>query len=318
MNVGTNLFEPSQGVETGIREEIVEILAAEFQTEKDVSGESQPLVPDEISDKMLNYVRSGHFTIPQMLSELVENSESITGTLSPILLTISSLFLPQNKHADILKELLSQLLKPSDPIFTILMIAINKASYLDSKDLLENWQRTLCIVILSMLNSQVKDMQKDQVSIYLDKLGEALFTAGRTSKESYLGLFLIFAAKQRIVYEFLDKYAKNSWRIDLNINLLCSIHNLLYEEEPDVYELTMLKLSFNRGYICYQSGISYYENALKYLNVVMTRKQYLQHFKLQKTVDDAMMIKDKVMTVLNYQNRKEEVKHTIKGIFILS
>lgn len=128
------------------------------------------------------------------------------------------------------------------------MIAINKASLLEGKDLLENWQTTFSIVVANLLNRHTVNIaDQTQVMIYLDKLGELLFDKNRSAKEQWIGLFFIFATKQRVLYKFLDSHCKNSWRLDMNFNVLCTIDNLLNETDADAFEVTKLRLAFYRG-----------------------------------------------------------------------
>lgn len=328
MNVGTDLFKPSQGVETGIsvisnslgiREEIVNLVLTEFdqQSQELEQTEDAKSSTDDTSNKIFSDIRQGKAPVAMLLQELLKNKQFISEDLNGLVLVLSSLFLNKFEYENMVHAYITKALAPTDTLYTLLMISINKAQLLESSNLLHNWPMTFGMVILSLLNSaNAQSTAQEQVMIYLDKLGSALFTDQRSAKENWLGLFFIFVAKQQPLYVFLDKHAKNGWRVDLNINLLCTIDNLFYEEDADAYEVTMLKLAFYRGYLCYQAGKQYYETALKFLNEVIKKKRYLGMYKCESTVNDAVMVKDKIMKVLNYENKQivpEEKKQQFSG-----
>lgn len=261
MNVGTDLFKPSQGVETGnhtdsnfigIREEIVNLILTEFDQQAQGLEQTEDLksVTDDTSNKIFSDIRQGKAPVYMLLQELLKNKQFISEDMDGLVLVLSSLFLSKIEYENMVHAYILKALDPTDTLYTLLMISINKAQLLESKHLLHNWPTTFGMVILSLLNcTNVQSSAQEQVMIYLDKLGTALFTDQRSAKENWLALFFIFVARQQPLYLFLDKHAKNGWRLDLNINLLCTIDNLFYEEDADAYEVTMLKLSFYRGYL---------------------------------------------------------------------
>lgn len=202
---------------------------------------------DDTSEKILTQIREGSAPVAALLQELLRNQQFISEGMNGLLLITSSLFLNRNDYHAMISSYISKVLSDTDPLYTLLMICINKASSLESKKLLHNWPTTFSMVMLSLLNNSGMQVQQDQVMLYMDKLGSEIFRNGASEKERWVGLYLVFTAKQQSLYQFLDKYSKHSWRMDLNFNLLCTLDNLLYEEDPDAYEVTMLKLCYYRG-----------------------------------------------------------------------
>lgn len=153
MNVGTNVFRPSQGVETGtlnilynlgIREEIVDLVMNEFQSDTNLKEfESDlPSAKDETSDKILSDLRNGKAPVMFLLQELLNNNEFVSKDMNGLMLVMSSIFLNHVDYANILQEYISKLLEPDDTLYILLMISINKAEYLQKDKLLTNWQTT--------------------------------------------------------------------------------------------------------------------------------------------------------------------------------
>jgi hypothetical protein len=204
---------------------------------------------DGASQRVLGDISSGKGVAGVLLKEMIRNKQVITKDLSPLLVLIASLVLNRQEYENLVYEYISKTLDKESTLYTMLMVAVNKATMLESEHLAKNWLTTLGVIVESLLDGEVTGIREDQVLIYLDKLGRALFHKDRSEEENWLGVFFVYSAKQQPLYKFLDEHAKNSWRIDLNFNLLCTIDNLLFEEDPDTYEITMLKLAYYRSYL---------------------------------------------------------------------
>ena len=271
---------------------------------------------DQMSSKIFSEIRNGASPAVLFLQDLVKNNQLISENTSSLLIAISSIFLNKNEYNELLYSYISKALSPWDPLYTLLLISINKADRLESKYLLENWQNTFSIVVLNLLNRQQEaSISQNQVWIYLDKLGAELFTKSKIASDQWVGLFFVFASRQQSIFKFLDIHAKNSWRIDINFNLLCSIDNILNEGDDDVYEVSKLRLSFYRGIIWFNCGVNYYTHGIKWLNNVIKRKEYLQNYRLKSTVDQAIDYRQRMTDIIDFQyknKRSEENKQ--KGI----
>lgn len=79
----------------------------------------------------------------------------------------------------------------------------------------------------------------------------------------------------------------------MNINLLCTIDNLLHEQDPDLYELTMLKLAYYRADMVHEIDQKYAQIAVKNCNAVLERKDYLIQFEAENTVKEAQNLLNK-------------------------
>ena len=309
MNVSSNLFLPSKGVEVGIRHELLEVVMHEFGAQ-DVGCDVQmkkTASTDGTSDKILSNIREGSEPVLSLLQELLKNKQFITEDTNALLMVISSIFLGKNEYETLVQTYITKLLDPSDTIYTLLMISINRANSLKEENLLSNWTSTFGMVVVSFLNNaSVQGVKGDQVQIYIHKLGMALFNRARSLKERWMGQFFIFAAKQVSLFDFLNEKLKNSWRTDLDYNILLTIENLLYEEHPDAYQVTMLKLGYYRACLLHQAGTEYYELALKLLVGVLKKKQYLKMYQLEETAADAEKLRDEVSQYLNQQAKLNE------------
>ena len=270
-----------------------------------------------MSSKIFSEIRKGVSPAIVFLQDLIKNQQLISEDTNALLIVVSSIFLNKSDYNDLLYSYISKSLDHSDPLYVLLMISINKAENLIPKYLIENWHVAFSMIVLNLLNKQHdSNINQDQVLIYLDKLGSELFIKSKTISEQWIGLFFVFASKQQSLFKFLDAYAKNSWRIDANFNVLWSIDNLLNEKDDDVYEVTKLRLSFYRGIIWFNWGVDYYTYGIKWLNNVVNWKEYLHTFKLKSTVDQAVEYRQRMINIIDYQfKNKINDESKMKGSF---
>jgi hypothetical protein len=214
---------------------------------------------DETSTKILTDISNAKSPIPVLLTQLLQNKQFISQDTNILVFIMSSFFLPKQDYNQLIYEYICKQCKPTDLIYVLLMIAIEKAHELNGYDLLHNWPCTLQMVSKSFGSFK----NNNQVNVYLDKLGSNLFIHSKTGKEKWFSLYLIFTARQQQLYQFLDVHAKNSWRHNMNINLLCTLDNLLHEQDPDLYEITMLKLAYYRADMVHEIDQKYAQIAVK-------------------------------------------------------
>ena len=226
--------------------------------------------------------------------------------MNSLLLIFSSIFLNKWEYENLLKNYIQKLLDPEDTIYILLMISINKVDDLESKNLLKNWPTTFTMVIHSILNvGGVERIEQKQTLEYFDKLGVALFNRNWWRKERLFGLFLIFAAKQQELFQFLCENYKNSWRVDLSVNLLCTIDSFLNEKDADSYEVTMLKLAFYRADIIFKNWKENYQYCLGLIEGILKRKKYLINLGAENTIKNTEELKQNILLV--YKEEKEEI-----------
>lgn len=175
---------------------------------------------DGASQRVLADISSGRGVAGVLLREIIRNKQVVTKDLSPLLLLTASLVLNRLDYENLIYEYLSKALDKESTLYTMLIVAINKAAMLESQHLAKNWVTTFSVIVESLLNEGVTGIREDQIMMYLDKLGRALFHKDRSEDENWMGVFFVYIAKQQPLYKFLDENAKNSWRIDLNFNLL--------------------------------------------------------------------------------------------------
>ena len=194
-----------------------------------------------------------------------------------------------------LKSFIQKVLSPDDPIYIILMICINKATELEPKNLLKSWPTTFAMVVLSVLNTDsIENFDHKQVDIYLDKLGQGLFLPERSKKEQWMGLFFIFIAKQQQLNQFLMDNTNNSWRKDININMLCTIDNFLSEKNPDAYEVTKLKLASYRAGIISKGNEENYQDSLTIIEAILEKKNYLINLQSGNTITEIQALRNEI------------------------
>lgn len=139
---------------------------------------------DDTSEKVLSNIREGGSPVNAILKELAENPNFISQDMNPLVLVFSSIFSPQAEYQNMIKEYTQKVLDPQDPLYTLLLISVNKSHELTESDLLPNWLRTFSIVILSLLNTEKNSkVDQKQILLYFDKLGSALFKTNRSPQE---------------------------------------------------------------------------------------------------------------------------------------
>ncbi|CAI2382538.1 unnamed protein product [Moneuplotes crassus] len=289
MNINTNLFKPSQGIESGIREQIINLLSENIDVDNTEEFKlSSTSTMDDTSDKILSNIRNGESPVNVLLQELVKNPQFIGEDMNSLLLIFSSVFLSKDEYENMVKNYVKKVLDAKDTLYILLMICINKAHELKEEDLLNNWVTTFTMVVLSILNpGGVETIEPKQTLIYFDKLGSSLFKRNRNPQERLIGLFFIFTAKQQELFQFLVENNKNSWRNELNINLLCTIDNFFNEKDPDSYEITSLKLAYYRADIIFTSSENDNQFCMELLKWVLSRSLYLKNVNCENTVKDA-------------------------------